>query len=169
MIKLKRLYEEIKNQEYEIYSDQDGVLAGFDEGFKKLTGYLPIDYEKKFGRNKFWSIIPTDTPKFWSELPKMPGMEEYWNYIKKYNPKILTAPSRHNSSRVGKQQWVEKHIPGTPVIFKAAKEKHQLAGPNKILIDDREDNIERWKSAGGIGILFKNTTQTINDLKQLGL
>jgi FMN phosphatase YigB (HAD superfamily) len=169
MIKLKRLYEEIKNQQYQWFCDMDGVVADFDKGFKDLTGYLPSDYESKFGKTKFWSVIPTNTSKFWSELPWMPEGKTLWNYIKKQNPSLLTAPSRHNSSRIGKQEWVDKHIPGTPVIFKAAKQKHELATPNSILIDDREDNIERWKNAGGIGILFKNTTQTIDDLKQLGL
>jgi hypothetical protein len=37
------------------------------------------------------------------------------------------------------------------------------------LIDDREDNIEQWKSKGGIGILFKSTDQVIDELKQYGL
>jgi len=169
MIKLKRLYEEIKAQQYELFCDMDGVVADFDKGFKDLTGHIPSDYESKFGKTKFWSVIPTNTPDFWANLEWMSEGEKLWNYIKKYNPSLLTAPSRHNSSRVGKQKWVDKHISGTPVIFKAAKNKQELAGANKILIDDREDNIERWKNAGGIGILFKNTTQTINDLKQLGL
>ncbi len=169
MIKLKQLYEEIKNSQYELFCDMDGVIADFDKGFESLTNHKPSDYESKFGRNKFWSVIPTNTPNFWAELPWMPEGKNLWNYIKKYNPSLLTAPSRHESSRIGKQKWVDKHIPNTPVIFKAAKDKQQLAGANKILIDDREDNIERWNNAGGIGILFKSTNQTIDDLKQLGL
>ena len=32
------------------------------------------------------------------------------------------------------------------------------------LIDDREDNIEQWKSKGGIGILFKSTDQVKNHI-----
>lgn len=169
MIKLIRLYEEVKKSQYKVFSDQDGVLADFDLGFKNLTGYLPDEYEDKFGTTKFWSVIPTDTPDFWSNLPKMSGMEEYWDYIKKYNPKILTAPSRHKSSRIGKQQWVEKHIPGTEMIFKGAKYKHELAAPNHVLVDDRPDNIKRWRDAGGIGIIHYSAEDTINQLKQLGL
>ena len=169
MIKLKRLYEEIKSEQYELFCDMDQVIANFDEGFKNLTGMLPDDFEKTHGTKKFWTSIPTDTPKFWAELPKMPEMDKLWSYIEKYEPKLLTAPSRHESSRVGKQKWVDKHIPETPIIFKAAKAKHELAGPGKILVDDRKDNIERWNNAGGIGIVFKSTDQTISDLKQLGL
>ena len=35
-----------------------------------------------------------------------------------------------------------------------------------ILIDDREDTIERWETAGGKGIHYKNAGQVINDLKK---
>ena len=33
-------------------------------------------------------------------------------------------------------------------------QKHLLAGPNRILIDDNDRNIEAFRAAGGIGILF---------------
>ena len=50
-----------------------------------------------------------------------------------------------------------------------ASGKAKYAAPNAILIDDRSDNIEAWKSAGGIGILYKSTDQVINELSKLGL
>ena len=34
---------------------------------------------------------------------------------------------------------------------------------------DGEDNIQAWKAAGGIGILFKSADQVINELSKLGL
>jgi hypothetical protein len=37
------------------------------------------------------------------------------------------------------------------------------------LIDDRPSNIDQWNAAGGIGILFISTAQTIEELKQYGL
>jgi hypothetical protein len=55
------------------------------------------------------------------------------------------------------------------MILTPAKFKQKYAGENKILIDDRADNISDWKNAGGIGILHKTANQTINELKQLGL
>ena len=169
MIKLCEIYNEIKNQQPEMFCDMDGVIADFDLQFKNITGYLPKDYEQKFGKKKFWSVIPTDSTKFWAELEWMPGGKQLWEYIKKYNPKLLSAPSRHDSSRKGKQQWVDKHLPGVELILKAAKDKQEYAGPNKILIDDRQDNIDRWNAAGGIGIIYLSTDQVIDQLKQLGL
>jgi hypothetical protein len=32
-------------------------------------------------------------------------------------------------------------------------------------VDDREDNIKQWRAKGGIGILFKNVSQAIQELE----
>jgi hypothetical protein len=37
------------------------------------------------------------------------------------------------------------------------------------LIDDRADNIQRWKDAGGVGVLHTSAADTIQQLKELGL
>ena len=67
-------------------------------------------------------------------------------------------------------EWVKENLtPNTDVILVNKKDKQLYAGENKILIDDRTDNISDWKNAGGIGILHKTATQTINELKKLGL
>lgn len=154
----------------------DGVLCDFEGRFEHFTGLTPDQYkakaQKEYGDKKvdekFWDIIDHQIGlRFWRGMPWMPGGRELWDYIKPYKPSLLTAPSWHNSSREGKQLWVEDHIPGTPIIFKQADKKADLSGPNIVLIDDREDTIINWKSKNGIGILYKNTEQTINDLKQL--
>jgi len=35
--------------------------------------------------------------------------------------------------------------------------------------DDRESNIDQWRAAGGIGILHTSASDTIRQLKKLGL
>jgi hypothetical protein len=47
--------------------------------------------------------------------------------------------------------------------------KQNYSGKNKILIDDRPDNIEQWRSKGGIGILHTSAQDTIKQLQNLGL
>ena len=64
-------------------------------------------------------------------------------------------------------------FPSKPKVnFRKAKEKHKIK-PNltkkDIIIDDRASTIDNWNNAGGTGILFTSTGQTINDLKKLGL
>jgi hypothetical protein len=179
MISLNKLFEEEKPKiNYQIYCDMDGVLCDFEGRFEHFTGLSPDQYREKvkreYGEKKidemFWDIIDHQIGlRFWRGMPWMSEGKELWNYIKPYKPTLLTAPSEHNSSKEGKQAWVDDHISGTPIIFKSADKKSSLSGPNKILIDDREDTIINWKAKNGIGILYKNTDQTINELKQLGI
>ena len=178
MISMKELFKEELSKAYTIYCDMDGVLCDFEARFEHFTGLSPDQYRvemtKKYGEKKvdeiFWDVIDHQVGiRFWRGMPWMPEGKDLWAYIKQYKPTLLTAPSWHKSSTEGKTLWVEDHIPGTPIIFKQAKQKANLAGPNIILIDDREDTIMSWKAKNGIGILYKNTDQTINELKLLGI
>ncbi len=99
----------------------------------------------------------------------MPDGKTLWDYIKDKNPTLLSAPSKNPASRLGKRLWVKNNIPGTPLILASAEKKQNYSGKNKILIDDRTDNISEWTSRGGIGILHTSATNTIEQLKQLGL
>jgi hypothetical protein len=179
MISLSNLFEEEKPKiNYQIYCDMDGVLCDFEGRFEHFTGLSPDQYrakaQKEYGEKKvdekFWDIIDHQVGlRFWRGMPWMSEGRELWDYIKPYKPTLLTAPSWHNSSKEGKQLWVDDHISGTPIVFKQADKKSDLSGPNKILIDDREDTIINWKHKNGIGILYTSTKQVINDLKQLGI
>jgi hypothetical protein len=99
----------------------------------------------------------------------MPDGKELWNYIKPYNPELLSAPSREESSRIGKFTWVKRNTPGTKLILRSADRKQEFATPNAILIDDRADNIQRWIDAGGVGIHHTSSENTIKQLQELGL
>jgi hypothetical protein len=179
MISINKLFEEAQPKiNYTIYCDLDGVLCDFEARFEHFAGLSPDEYRKevtkKYGEKQvdkmFWDLIDNQIGvRFWRGIPWMPGGKQLWDYIKPYNPTLLSSPSFDNSSRMGKSLWVKDHIPGTPVIFRQAKQKSDFAGPNKILIDDREDTIMSWKAKNGIGILYKNTDQVINDLKKLGI
>ncbi|MDB4232352.1 hypothetical protein N9795_01460 [Candidatus Pelagibacter sp.] len=179
MISINKLFEEAQPKiNYTIYCDMDGCLCDFEARFEHFTGLSPDEYRKeisqKYGEKQvnkmFWDLIDKQIGvRFWRGIPWMPGGQQLWNYIKPHNPTLLSSPSFDDSSRMGKSLWVKDHIPGTPLIFRQAKQKSDFAGPNKILIDDREDTIMNWKAKNGIGILYKNTDQTINDLKKLGI
>ena len=95
--------------------------------------------------------------------------KQLWNYIKKYEPILLSSPSRSNYSRMGKRIWRKRNLPSTKLILAQAANKQNYADPDSILIDDRESNIDQWIKAGGIGILHTDTASTISKLKELGL
>ena len=161
------LEENKKVMDYKIYCDMDGVIADFELGYKELTG-IDLQVEKPEGK-EFWDPISKAGVGFWAGLKWMPGGQQLWDYIKPFNPQLLSAPSREQSSRIGKHVWVKHKIPGTKLILRYAKQKQELATPESILIDDRQVNIDQWEAAGGIGILHTNTANTIQQLQKLGL
>lgn len=152
---------------YKIYCDMDGVLVDFDKGYHELTGR---DIRGEFySDTHFWDPINAAGKKFWLDLEWMSDGKKLWHYIEKYKPKLLSAPSRSDDSRVGKHEWVERELHGVPLLLRTAKHKKDFATPDSILIDDRIDNIEGWVGAGGIGIHHSSTDNTIKELKKLGL
>ena len=187
MISLKALLEQDKPK-YTLFVDMDGVLVDFDKGYKDLTGMSTAHADAQ-GRDEFWnlyrnSLEQKDIPEkdYWSNLSWMSDGQTLWNYVKSYNPYILTAPSvnfdlpkeqrykrEFNQSMQGKLDWVQRLDNMRNIYFRAAKFKSDMAGPNKILIDDRKDTIDRWNAAGGIGILHTSAANTIEQLKKLGL
>lgn len=166
------LKTEKKLPPYKIYCDMDGVLTDFESRFEHFTGMSPKDYEAKHGRSPFWQLIDVTVGiKFWSEMEWMPNGLQLWSFIQSYKPDILTSPSRDNSSRLGKNLWVSKHIsPNPKVIFSYSADKHRYANENSILIDDKESNIQEWAAKGGIAIRCENgnVNHVIEKLKVLG-
>ena len=160
----------IRVMKYEIYSDMDGVITDFDTQFEKISdGVPPSIYDKEEGLDKFWDLIDSKGVGFWVGMPWMEDGKQYWNYIKKYNPILLSSPSRSEISRLGKRLWVRNQLPGVKLILARSKDKQKFSGENKILIDDRPSNIIEWRSKGGIGILHISASNTIKQLKELGL
>lgn len=179
MTLLEELSVDISNQ-YQIYQDLDGCLCDFDERFEHYSGMDPKEYEtqaiqqygEKMGKQKFWNLIDDQVGvRFWRGMKWMPEGKELWDYVKKYKPIILTAPSMNEVSRIGKKLWVQDNLGSNiPIEFKRSSQKHEFSKPNAILIDDRVENIQSWKSKNGIGILYKgNTNEVIRELKKIGL
>jgi hypothetical protein len=165
-MELARLREE--ETEYTIYCDMDSVLVDFDRGYQELTGMTTQQADAN-GVEAFWEPLTKAGAKFWITLQWMPDGKQLWDYIKKYNPILLSAPSREESSKLGKRVWVKRELPGVKLILKYASQKQEYASPTSILIDDRQKNIDQWEAAGGIGILHTSTPNTIKQLQQLGL
>jgi cytidyltransferase-like protein len=165
------IYEGLKTEvkeKYELYCDMDGVLVDFERGYEELTGKNIRGNHIK-GDGDFWQPITDAGVEFWTKLKWMSDGKQLWDYIKKHKPNLLSAPSREESSRIGKHIWVENNIPGVNLILRAADKKQEFASPNAVLIDDRADNIQRWKDAGGVGIHHTSAENTINELEKLGL
>ena len=93
------LEENEKVMDYKIYCDMDGVLADFESGYEELTG---VDLKGEFKKgDDFWDPIKVAGVGFWAGLKWMPDGQKLWDYLKPFNPVLLSAPSREQSSRIG--------------------------------------------------------------------
>jgi 5'(3')-deoxyribonucleotidase len=147
----------------------DGVLTDFDNQFKKYTGVSPDVYTKTHSTTEFWGEIEKAGIGYWVGMNWMPEGKKLWNFIKKYDVEILSAPSRSKLSVDGKKMWVKTMLKPRPKLnLVRAVEKQKFTTPNSILIDDKVENINQWKSAGGIGILAtrNNIDSVIQKLKK---
>ena len=176
MYKLTNIYKQLREEEqaaqasqYKIYCDMDGVLCDFNKRFEQFGGMPPREYEAKYGTNKFWELIDKVGTDFWFKMPWTPEGKQLWDHIKQYNPALLLAPSLNYSSRYGKKLWVQENMPGTKLILAKRSNKKDYASGKSILIDDLDKNINEWRAAKGIGILYTSTEQTLNELKKIGL
>ena len=172
---------------YQIYCDMDGVLTDFEKRFVSLLRKegpkyyskaviaqvtRPKHFDKLEGSTEFWKFIDQYIGlEFWSEMPWMPNGRQLWDFIQPYGPKLLTSPSRDNTSRLGKRLWVKENLsPAPEVLFRFGDAKADFANENAILIDDKPSNLRAFASKGGIAIECKDgdVSSVINELKQLG-
>lgn len=151
---------------FKIFIDMDGVLTNFDKQAANILDIKPSDIkDNNFNNCTLWKKINKAGPAFWSSMEWLPNAEKLWNFIKYYNPIILTTPSEHPSSIIGKSLWIENNLGNVPFIFE--KNKEIYAKHNHILIDDKLTNINKWKNNNGIAILHKNPISTIKKLKNI--
>ena len=160
---------EEKVMDYKIFLDMDGVLVDFDQQFQDLTGMMPREFEAKHGSKGFWEAIETAGVGFWRGMKWMPGGEALYNRASQFDHMLLSSPSRSETSKIGKRLWRRDKTPNNKLTLARSYNKRKFAAPNHILIDDREDNVQQWKDAGGIGILYKSAEQVNKELDKLGL
>lgn len=166
MMKLGDILLEIK-QDYKIYCDLDGVLVDFVKGYKKLTGKRPPKAETQKDKRVFWEEVDKAGSNFWADLEWKSDGRVLWNYIKKFNPEILSSPSSSKTSREGKKDWMDKYLPDVKLNLEQSRSKQRYAKPNRILIDDRADICQKWENAGGIAIHHTTANRTIKELQKI--
>jgi hypothetical protein len=160
----------------ELFLDLDGVFAHFDKRVFDLTGKFPNELTS----SQLWKNVYRDK-EFFLALEMMEDAHYLWEYSKQYTPKFLTGAPSSQIAREHKKQWVleKEHIlaDGTVFVFGSdhdvivlpRRDKKLHAGPNKVLVDDRQDNITMWVDAGGVGVLHTNVWDTILQLEDLRL
>lgn len=148
----------------------DGVVSDFESGFKILHPKVKMSdlsrdelrvYKREFAKNKFFANLPVvaGAKKFVESLVKMG-----------HDVEILTAVSEFDSKENANQkaQWVRKNLG----VYKfnwvqKAKEKAKFAGPNILLIDDRDKSVVPFKQAGGLIIKHTKFSDTLKKIKMI--
>jgi len=173
-----------------IFVDLDGVLCNFIDAVEEIYPGAKELQKTYFGVNRhqehpdltkqyqdFRNAI-INKKHFWRDLPWTEDGKQLVSHIITHIPlqrlAIITAPMKNDEERcnIEKRQWVSNNIPfiSSEDVF-VEKHKYKIIDPSfngmQILIDDHQDNIDEWISHGGIGILHKNTKETIEQLQKL--
>jgi len=150
-----------------VYLDMDGVLADFNLAAHAAHGredcypgnpsaYGEWHIEKVWGYTpeEFWA--PLQRTGFWESIRKTPEadmiVEACLTEVGPGNVAILTSPSLDAFSIPGKRTWISNHFPELTEQMIFTKAKGFVAGPNRILIDDCDRNIDEWSKERGWAI-----------------
>lgn len=165
-----------------ILLDQDCVLADFfSAALNKLNrkyrkeNPASMDEYRKYGDysieqffnisiEEFWKCLE-DSNYFWDELPSYPWSKSLYDFLKRFAPvTIVSSPSDGLNCVYGKVQWLKKYI--DPDIATGdcvfTKKKYLLANPNTLLIDDLQENCDKFIEAGGHAVCVPSTWNTKN-------
>ena len=157
---LSMTFSKPETDRYEaVWLDMDGVLADFVAGALRHTGHTHLKQEEfsdydifpKLGTtgDAFFRTVGED---FWAELPLCPEFEKIIAYAFASGRRVgiasMPPPHRAEEAVAGKRRWLAKHLPGIAEV-RFLHDKHVLAGPRTLLIDDLPRNVEKFRAAGG--------------------
>ena len=155
----------------------DGVVADWVEGAAKIVGYHLNDPTDRFPEDD-WKKIKVHQRLF-KDLPLLPHAEVMVNVARQFRDELgwelvfLTAIPHNNDMHYSfwdKTLWGQTRFPDIPVHFGPySKDKHLHCKPGDVLVDDRPDNCEQWRNAGGIAVHVKydHYNKAIYDLKDV--
>lgn len=136
----------------------DGVIADFDKRYIELFNITTKQSERDKKWVQFFDKFIEE--RHFATLDLMPEAIELMDYLKSTGIPIIILSSTSSENRDGKirpqkMEWLNKHKIDFPVILvPGAHLKKDYAKPDSILIDDTNKNIDEWRRAGGIGILY---------------
>jgi 5'(3')-deoxyribonucleotidase len=146
------------------YLDLDGVLVDFTKGVlefhaqrgNKLASSLKYeemdwDFDKKLGLDpeQFWGSLGYD---FWLNLDWTKEGKDILSLLESKfgdNIAILSSPPKTGGAVEGKLAWVAKHLPKYKRRTFIGARKELMAAESKLLVDDRGENCEAFREAGG--------------------
>lgn len=149
-----------------VFLDVDGVLVSFRKGIYDAFN-KPYEYSKMSDKWVFWDDWPevtfemvnaACTIEFWRNLEWMfDGHDILRSLFPKFELEqiyLLTTPMPNPESATGRWMWILEYLPAyyeRTIISPAPK--FLLARPDRLLIDDKDENVDEFIAAGGQGLL----------------
>lgn len=146
-----------------LFLDLDGCLVDFCDPAYRVHGRTcavnepsKYDFFEDWGMtaDEFWEPIDRLGPDFWINIPRYPWFGELVDLCRCPQFTIATTPSRHANSTAGKLMAIQAMFGAHFRDYLITPRKWLLGGPGRVLIDDNEENCEKFVSHGGEAILF---------------
>lgn len=153
-----------------IFLDMDGVLTDFVTATLTLhgqphalqtwpTGQRDIPQVLGVSKSEFWRRVDEQGADFWAGLAPFPWCDELVALVREFGPlTVLTSPSQSPACLDGKVRWLYEHFPKVGgkrfTDFLIGNQKHLLAQPGRVLIDDTPSHVDAFRAAAGEAILF---------------
>lgn len=144
----------------------DGVLVDFIGGVCELHDVSnPYEDHENHGIYDIQNLLGISGAAFWDPLGKSfwanlkptPYMTDIVNLlVKAYggeNICLLTSPASTEGCIDGKMAWIREHLPAFRRQFLIGPSKEFCAHANSLLVDDSEENVTKFRDAGGAAFL----------------
>lgn len=143
------------------YLDMDGVIVDLHGVVHKKFGIHDPADQKAWNEGKYplsdeelWS--GTDN-HWWENLPWTSDGKAILKVVEeafgKENVVICTKPARYLGSVEGKILWLQKNLPSYLDRYIITRSKHLCASYGKVLIDDSDGNVKKFREHDGRAIL----------------
>lgn len=165
-----------------IYLDMDGVLADLTAAALRVHGredlattwprgvYL-LSQALGMTEAETWAPINACGTSFWADLERCQWADDLVGLASRYRDgevmiasSPLKPPAYHSAA--GKLIWLERHFGGrfaSPEHYMLGARKEKLAEPGAILIDDSDQNVDRFRARGGKAILVPQPWNSLRD------
>lgn len=154
-----------------LYLDMDGVLTSFEDMFAQRFGFPSMTVRDRKNFSTEWPTFVKE--KLFEKLDWHEGGQELLEFVRTLPVEIEILSSSgglefHEEVKQQKKNWLKEHNIDYKVnVVPGRKKKQEYARPDVILVDDVKEIIDQFNAAGGVGILHKDTGETVATLKKL--
>lgn len=161
------------------FIDMDGVITDFATGLFKannldvtkydLTGHWWLHNACGINQEEFEK--PCHTHEFWLGLGFTPEAFQILDLVEdkfgSANVYLCSSPSEWPAASYGKHLWINKNLPAYKRRFMLVNDKFVIASKSKLLVDDNNDNVDRFRDHGGHAILVPRPWNRHHELNTL--